>query len=138
MNPAEEAEIIDPDIDIEIGGETVTVREIGFLEGLRLAATARPLLDDLAEQYEGDAEVGLDRLSETFGRHPEILLDLLTASCGLPRERIEQLGDRDGQLLLMTFWRVNSAFFVQRLLARRLAAEMPDPDYSAPPASSAH
>ncbi len=40
----------------------------------------------------------------------------MTISTGRPVEWIESLSDRDGQTLSMTFWRVNSGFFMRRLV----------------------
>jgi hypothetical protein len=94
---------------------------------MKLAATAAPLLDDFERQSSDQAELTLDLLDSLFGSHAEIMLQLISVSVGKPVKWVSELPDSEGQLLLMTFWRVNKDFFIQRLLIRKTAAAMTKP-----------
>ncbi|MDF5999802.1 hypothetical protein P4050_15915 [Pseudomonas aeruginosa] len=44
---ADDLQILHPEREIEVAGRKLTVREYGFVEGLRLRPMIQPLLDDL-------------------------------------------------------------------------------------------
>ena len=120
---ATDVEVIHPERVIQIKGEDITVDEFGFLQGLSAGPLARPLLDDMAICFEekGD-DIAMEEISELFGLHREILIHLMSMVTGKSRDWIMALNDKDGMTLMMTFWQVNSGFFVRRLLTRKLAA----------------
>ena len=120
----DDLEVLHPEREVRIDGQTVTVREFGFLEGLRLRERIAPLLDDLGEllRNHGDA-VGIDDLEAIVARHDALWVDLMARATGLDAGRIRSLGDRDGQMLLLAFWEVNSGFFVRRLVTRGLTVD---------------
>lgn len=129
-----DAEILFPDEMVTVEGEELLVREFRYLEGLRAIALARPLLQGLAELLEGgeiDA-LGLDGL---ISEHHQAWIELIAISTGKPQAWIEGLRDRDGQALSMAFWRVNSAFFMRRLVfggaLARAMQQMASPSASA-------
>lgn len=130
-DPIEELDIIQPDIELEINGETVTVKEFTFFQGLRLGVVAKPLLDDLAEKVEVNNDFTLQILGEVFADHSSIVSELIAQSTGETCDWVELLSDAVGQHLLMTFWQVNSNFFVSRLLTRKMATVMPAAQVSA-------
>lgn len=130
-----DVEILDPDVEVTIAGELVTVHEFSFLQGLKLSAQVRPLLDDLEKRLTDQAGLSLDLLADLFADHADLVTQLMAASCGKAVDWVSALNDADGQLLLMTFWQVNSGFFVNRLLIRRMAAVQADKPAS--PESSA-
>ena len=111
-----DAAILFPDETVEIDGEQVTVREFRYLEGLRAAALARPLLAGLREIIETDDDIEPEALDALIGEHTDIWVQLIAMSTGLSAERIGELSDRDGVTLSMAFWRVNGPFFTRRLL----------------------
>lgn len=128
-DPAAELEIIAPDVEVTLAnGRIVTVREYSFLDGLRLQNLAAPVLDALASSE----DITVQRLSEVFGEHAELMPALMTAACDLPAATIRKLSDHDGQLLLAAFWRVNKDFFVQRLLVRKVQRWQPQSSEPAP------
>jgi hypothetical protein len=147
---AEELEILLPDREAELAsGERVQVKELTFLQGLKAARRAGPLLEDLAQLFERelgaedageDEGLGLADLGAVFAGHEDVLLELLAMSTGRSTEWLAALGDADGQAVLMTFWAVNSDFFVRRLVARqagRMRSELvKHANKSAPPRPS--
>ncbi|MFU4637262.1 hypothetical protein ACM71F_30855, partial [Pseudomonas aeruginosa] len=44
---ADDLQILHPERTLEVQGRMVTMREYGFVEGLKLRATMQPFLDDL-------------------------------------------------------------------------------------------
>jgi hypothetical protein len=127
---ADELEVLAPDRTLDINGETITVREFRFLEGLRAATHARPILKDMTEifaQGEGQ-EPALEELEDIFSRHADAFLALMSLSIGKPVEWFAGLSDMEGRLLLLAFWEVNSRFFMSRLVLgaiTRLATQKP-------------
>ena len=123
---AEDLETLFPDADLILNGEPVTVREYRFLDGLKVAAMAQSLMAGLADLFlEETAPEAFDfaALEAVFGSMPGLLVELLSISTGKPQAWIETLSDDDGHTLMMTWWRVNSGFFVRRLAAPLVARQ---------------
>jgi hypothetical protein len=123
----DDLEVLAPDESLEIAGEAVTVREYRFLTGLRVDAIAKPLRQELVALF-ADAEAGdfdYAALAAVFGKHPNLVRDLIALSVERPAAWVDQLNDTDGQALLMTWWRVNSHFFVHRLAPEILVRRKP-------------
>lgn len=118
MDIAKELEILDPDRGIEIGGEPITVREYTWPEGIRLGAIAAPILDDLSHLFTPSDEPTLEGLQMVLEKHWGLLYQMIAVSIDRSVDWIERLSDADGLLLLHAYWRVNSGFFVRRLIMR--------------------
>jgi hypothetical protein len=120
-------DILEPGRVIEVGGERLVVREFGFVEQLRAAPIAAPIVVDLARVFDGDEsrEPSMAELEAVFGTHYQAFLELLALATGKDLAWLQGL-KRDAYPLLMAFWSVNSGFFVERLAAevmiRRQAA----------------
>lgn len=114
-DPTSDAEILFPDEFVTIEGDAVLVREFRYLEGLRAIALARPLLNGLAELLEG-GEIDALALDGLIAEHYTAWIELISISTDQPAAWIEGLSSREGQALSMTFWRVNSRFFMERLV----------------------
>ncbi|MBS0212308.1 MAG: hypothetical protein JSR26_03890 [Proteobacteria bacterium] len=114
----DDLEILHPERTLSVGGREVTVREYGFLEGLRLASAAQPLVDALAAAALADpnGQLGLDAVTTVLSASPEALIACVARAADVEPAWVEALDDADGQLLLLTWWLVNSGFFVRRVL----------------------
>lgn len=108
--------VLQPNRTLPIGGCSVTVREIGFFESLRLHSDIAALVADLVDQTE-DGNVDLERLHYVCARQPAATIALLAQACDQPAEWVQALSGAHGDLLLLTFWAVNADFFLQRVLA---------------------
>lgn len=108
-------EILFPDEMVTIGGEQIEVREFRYLEGLRAIALAKPLIAELAKLLEG-GDIDAIALDALIANHYQAWIEMISMSTGKPVSWVEELRDRDGQALGMTFWRVNSGFFMRRLV----------------------
>lgn len=115
-----EGEILHPERELMLNNELVVVNEFSFLQGMKADALAQPLIADMSALFRDDDERSADpsyaNLTAMFDKHAEIVMQLLSLATGKNIEWIEQLGDTEGQSLLMTFWSVNSHFFINRLL----------------------
>jgi len=111
-----DAEVLDPDREIEVGGEKVKVRAFRALEGLRATPIARPIVNSLRELAEGDAEaIEADAVMDLLARHAEAFLELVALSIGKPVDWVRSLRDEESFALAMIFWEVNAGFFMRRL-----------------------
>lgn len=117
---AEEMEILIGQREIEIAGETITVREYTFVEGLRVDAIACRLKTELSELFVGGEDgpelvFDLNRLDAVLGENADEFIQLQSMASGRSVAWVEGLNNADGQLLKMTWWMVNQHFFVNRL-----------------------
>lgn len=113
--------ILHPERDIQIGGEQVTVREYGFVEGLRIRATAAPLIEELYQIMRSENS-DLDGIYAMLAGHDQLLLELMATSVDKDVGFVRALSDADGSLLMDTWWVVNSAFFI-RAVQRKMMME---------------
>ncbi|MBB3231703.1 DUF6631 family protein [Halomonas stenophila] len=113
--PEQDPEILFPDETLRIGGEKIRVREFRYAEGLRAIALGRPILAALREHLEAD-DIEPEVLDGVIAEHSDAWLQLIAMSIGKDVAWVEQLADADGLSLSMAFWRVNSAFFMRRLV----------------------
>ena len=118
-------EIIFPDVDLDLAGKPVKVSEYRFIDGMKVASLARPLLVDMAYLFshaaDGPESLSLTLINDMFGKYPDLMVELIAISTGEDPDWIASLSDEYGQLLLMTWWRVNSAFFTRRLVTEMVA-----------------
>jgi hypothetical protein len=112
---AREADIIFPDKTLIIGDEEITVHEFKYLEGLKVAAIAQPLLADLLALIQNAEKMGLSELDRVIVSNIDVWTQILAMSVGKGREWIAGLSDADGMLLSMTFWEINGPFLSRRV-----------------------
>lgn len=118
MSADQEIDILHPDREMTLSGEAVTVREYGFVEGLKLQQRARAMIEALGELL-AQGEPSLMDLQSVFSADEHLLTSMLAQAIDRPPEFVAGLSDRQGQDLLMTWWAVNADFFVKRLVAAR-------------------
>ena len=141
---AEDLAILFPDVDVAVRdpdtGETVdvTVRELRFLEGLRLSGPARPLIEAFAASISSeDDAIDESAVAAAMTEHAEAWLACLAAATGRDVEWLGRLPDKDGHALSGVMWSVNAGFFGRRFIEavrrrRRPAGPSPSPKSSMP------
>jgi hypothetical protein len=117
----DDLQILHPDMDIKINGEALTVREYGFVEGLRLRPLIKPILAAITELFDSGAEVTVDHVLGLLADHYETALQLVAVSIDRDMAWMESLGDKEGQELMMVWWAVNGPFFVRSVKRAKLA-----------------
>lgn len=120
---ADDLAILHPDREIVLAGRAVTVREYGFVEGLKLHAIAQPFFDALYASCArtGDTPSFVD-VEQVLVEHSECVLELIAKACDVEVEWIHSLSDEDGYLLMQQWWLANAGFFIRRVV-QRLATE---------------
>ncbi len=112
-------EILHPERDIEVGGINVTVREYGFVEGLKLRETAAPFMEALYRlAHSSGAAPSFGAVEEMLVEHSGSVLELIARAADVDRAFIDSLSDEDGYLLMQTWWLVNANFFIRRVINR--------------------
>jgi hypothetical protein len=107
--------VLAPDREITVGGETVMVREYSFGEQLRHGALLAELTEALRPVKSTDADF-VNRLLNILVEHQARMLDAIALSIGRDRAWIEALSGVEGEALALTWWQVNQGFFVRRLM----------------------
>lgn len=126
--PANDAEVLDPDQELTLNGVTIVVKEFRMMQGMKVAARVKGLLKAMGALFVESEDAGIDELSDLLVSREDEFLFLLSESTGQPAEWIQGLSDADGQTLLMTFWTVNKTFFINRLLIKRIVTLRREPD----------
>jgi len=112
-------EVLHPERTLQIAGQDVTVREYGFVEGLRLRPLMQPFLDDLHALVKGGKELpALEEIMVVFGKHYEQVAELMAVAADVDLEWVHQLDSRQGHMLLYAWWTVNGPFFVGAVVDR--------------------
>ncbi|MBV6779281.1 hypothetical protein KWH04_01170 [Xanthomonas campestris pv. trichodesmae] len=124
-----------PQRDVAVGGRLVTVREYSYFEGLRLLPQIKPFLDDLQVQFSGASAPAIDAIAELLATHVDLVQHLVARAIAptqpdayamdvaieQQKQWMETLNEAEGDLLVLTWWMVNSPFFIRRVL--RAAAQ---------------
>lgn len=138
---ADDLSILEPDQTIPIAGRSVTVREYGFVEGLKIRPITRPLLDALQKFLDASPgkQFDIDEVVDVLATHHEDVVTLMAISADVEREWVAGLEQEPGMLLMYIWWTVNGPFFmrsaVNRAKANRVVASLgagqtPTPDSS--------
>jgi len=115
-----EADIVAGLRELRIAGETVEVREFTFAQELRALQIGEGVIHALSALYSESDEPPFSAIERIFAEHAEALFELLSISTGKDTKWIEALPGREGYLLYLTFWSVNSHFFVDRVVSEQL------------------
>ena len=134
-----EAEIINPDQDLTINGETITVKEFRFKQAMTAAVTAADIVEEMRVLITDKGnDLHLTDIEGLFAKHWDAFIALLSLSTGKDEVYLTELSDMEGQSLMNSFWVVNSGFFMRRLMAAQLRARIQPVEVSATGSSSQH
>lgn len=130
---ARDLAVAHPDVPLTLGGRTLLVREYRFIEGQRNAHLMQAFQGALYALIAKDSGVPTyPDIEQLLHAHVDDVRAMVALSAGVEPEWIDNLGDTDGDQLLMAWWSANAGFFIRRML-RRMAHESP----AAAPARSA-
>lgn len=115
---ADDLAVLHPERTLEIGGREVTVREYGFVEGLRLRPLAKPLADAIYDGLNTRREVPFEQVLDVMAEHYDAIMQLVAVAADVDQAFIDALGHDDGELLLMTWWGANGPFYVRSAMNR--------------------
>ncbi len=131
---ADDLNVLHPEREVELDGRTVTVREYGFVEGLKIQRSAAVLVAALVEA-QGAGDVAYQSVQSIMADHADILIDLMARAADVDADWIRGLSDEDGQLLMMVWWSVNGPFFVRRVAVDVAITAQSAGQTSTPPSS---
>ena len=127
---AEEMDVLFPDVDVVVRdpdtGEpvTLTVRELRFLEGLRLTAEVRPFIEAITDSVgesghssaSGEGDIDDATIAHALTEHAEAWLACCAQASDRDAAWLARLSDRDGNAISGAMWRTNRPFFSRRLV----------------------
>lgn len=119
VQAAEEAQALDPTAELDVGGETVTVREYGFFQKSRVAHRGRAFIADLnALVGNGEVEDVWDDVRTLFGPHEDFIRYAIAESIGKPVAWLDRLVDAEIEPLTYLWFGVAGRFFFNELTLR--------------------
>ncbi len=117
---ADQVDILFPEREIEIQGETVVVREFSYLEAMKRAAGAKNLIAGIGQIISDADTIRLEELDSVIADHIDEWVGLLAASIGKDAAFVASLSDQDGSQLAMAFWEINGPFLLRRVMLNRV------------------
>lgn len=129
-DPAAELDILHPERTGTIGGKQVTVREYGFVEGMRLRPLMKPFLDDLYRRMKDGQPLRFEQALDVMADHIDNVVELAAIAADVEPAWASTLPPDDGQHLLMLWWGANCLFFLRRI-HERLDVEKEEARYAA-------
>lgn len=122
----DDLEVLFDENTLDIEGERIVVREYRYLDGLRAAAIARPILAGLREHIEsleGPEDLAPEVIDALIGEHYMVWLELIALCVDRSPEWVGSLPDSAGQRLSLAFWGANANFFTRRLVVSAAVAQ---------------
>lgn len=116
---ADEAQMLDPTVELPVGSETVTVREYGFFQKARVLHHGRAFLADV-EAMVGDLAVEdvFDHIRPLLGVHEDFVRYAIAESIGKPRSFVDGLSDAEIEPLVYLWFGVAGRFFFGEITLR--------------------
>lgn len=121
---ADDLEILHPERSTTIAGRAITMREYGFVEGLKLAPLYGAFVDALQVKVLADGVPPLHEILDLVAAHHETIVELVAIACDSPPDWVRGLNDQDGMNLLYLWWAVDAPFFMRRVFDRIAAAKV--------------
>ena len=117
----DELDVLHPERSMIIAGRAVTVREYGFIEGLRLRPVYKAFADELYAVFVDHAPE-FEAVLDIVARHVDAITELCAVAADVEPDWVRSLSSDDGELLLMLWWGANAGFFIHRLGTRLAVA----------------
>lgn len=108
--------ILHPNQTRKIAGINITVREYGWVEGLKLRELANPILLDIEKLMVDGTVPDFDQLRVILGKHYAATLQLIAQAADVDVEFLETLNQRDGELIEAVWWGCNGPFFMHSVI----------------------
>lgn len=115
---ADDLTILHPNQTRKIAGINITVREYGWVEGLRLRELAHPILLDIEKHMVDGTVPDFDQLRVILGNHCKATLQLIAQAANVDVEFLETLSQRDGELIEAMWWGCNGPFFMHSVIKK--------------------
>lgn len=120
-NPLEDLYVLMPEVELELAGRKLTVREFTLWQSMQARGKAAALVDDLQRLVDDGAaaDAGIEAYLDLLARHFPVVRTLMAESIdGADADFIDGLSSLDGERLLTTWWTVTGRFFWRAVVAR--------------------
>lgn len=111
-------EVLHPEQVVKIGERTVTVREYGFVEGMRLYPLYDPFLQELYDLMKQGEVPSAAVVQGVLASHMDEVIALVAKASDLEEDEVKKLPMRDGQKLMDAWWVANGPFFLRSVMNR--------------------
>ncbi|WP_113632160.1 DUF6631 family protein [Pectobacterium peruviense] len=136
-NTTNELETLISSREINIAGESLTVREYSLVDSLTLHEPIAKLVLALADVMK-DRALAFDDVETLLARHADIIPVLIARSVNKPTEWAATLNASEGQTLMDWWWTVNKRFFMTAAVRRLTVLDVKNNRPSDSAASSQH
>ena len=119
-------EVLMPNREITLAGETITVREYSFKDALTIGNEIDQFVTLIVTEMNGTNKITIEQADSIIMNNLELVYSLISTSIQKPISFIEALSYEDGLQLLDWWWVVNSRFFmnaVTRKIIRQNASK---------------
>lgn len=119
-------EVLMPNREIVLAGETITVREYSFKDALTIGREIDQFAALIVNEMNGSNKITIEQADMLIMNNLELVYSLISTSIQKPITWIEALSYEDGLQVLDWWWVVNSVFFmnaVTRKIIRQNAAK---------------
>lgn len=119
-------EVLMPNREITLAGETITVREYSFKDALTIGNEIDQFVALIVAEMNSTNTLSIEQADLIIMNNLELVYSLISTSIQKPITWIEALSYEDGLQLLDWWWVVNSGFFmnaVTRKIIRQNAAK---------------
>lgn len=136
----DDLQVLHPERTAVIAGRSITMREYGFIEGLKVRALAKPLIATLHATVASGRLPEINDVQFMLAEHAENVAQLIAQAADLEPEWVLNLKDQyAGDQLLAMWWGCNGHFFIRKaidqvrqnlLVSAMRAGLMPTPNSS--------
>lgn len=116
---ADEINVLLPNREVIIGGETVTVREYSLRDSMVLYPYIDVITTEISELFKTDNDIPITAVEPIFAQNYDTLTVLIAHATSTSIEFIDSLNSLDGMKLIDMWWIVNAHFFINAA-ARKL------------------
>lgn len=111
----DDLQVLHPERTAVIAGRSITMREYGFVEGLKVRALSKPILDDLFNFVSTGRVPDVDEIQGILAAHAENVARLIAQAADVEPEFVLNLDDQyAGDTLLAMWWGCNGPFFMRK------------------------
>lgn len=116
---ADDLQVLHPERTAVIAGRSITMREYGFIEGLKVRVFAKPLIDYLHENIASGGAPSATDIQYMLAEHADNVARLIAQAADVELEWVLNLEDQyAGDQLLNMWWACNCGFFFRKAVDR--------------------
>lgn len=133
-------QVLHPELTAVIAGRSITMREYGFIEGLKVRALAKPLIATLHAIVSSGRVPEIDDVQFMLAEHADNVALLIAQAANVEPEWVLKLENQyEGDQLLAMWWGCNGHFFIRKaidqvrqnlLVSAMRAGQIPTPNSS--------